>query len=105
MIFYVNQLRKIFMKQPESLSKTSKALVLTFLALMSACTTTEQRKEWAEKKFGPRCETAGYKSQTPAYFECISDEDRTWRINQMEKGKPYENWMPMTYLPSITDEK
>jgi len=38
-------------------------------------------------------------------LECIADEDRTWRINQMEKGTPYENWMPMTYLPSITDEK
>ncbi len=80
-------------------------LSLSLIAVLSACTTVEQKKQWSEKKFGPRCESAGYKSQTPAYFECISDEDRTWRINQMEKGTPYENWMPMTYLPSITDER
>lgn len=78
---------------------------LAFIASLSACTSMEQRKQWSEKRFGPRCESAGYKSQSPAYFECIADEDRTWRINQMEKGNPYENWMPLTYLPSITDEK
>jgi hypothetical protein len=83
----------------------AKLLLIALLASsISACTTTEQRKEWAQKRFGPRCESAGYKAETPAYFECIADEDRTWRINQMEKRTPYENWMPMTYLPSITDE-
>jgi hypothetical protein len=86
---------------------TALHICIFFAAILSlfGCTTQAQRKEWSEKKFGPRCEGAGYKSQTPAYFECINDEDRTWRINQMEKGTPYENWMPMTYLPSITDEK
>ncbi len=78
---------------------------LALISAICACTTTEQRKEWAEKRFGPKCESVGYRSQTPAYFECVADEDRTWRINQMEKRTPYENWMPMTYLPSITDEK
>jgi hypothetical protein len=79
-------------------------LMALLAANLSACTTTQQRKDWAQKRFGPRCESAGYTAETPAYFECIADEDRTWRINQMEKRTPYENWMPMTYLPSITDE-
>ncbi len=85
--------------------KIAPIFLLALIFGLCACTTVEQRKEWAEKRFGVKCESAGYKSQTPAYYECIADEDRTWRINQMEKGKPYENWMPMTYLPSITDEK
>jgi hypothetical protein len=90
---------------PSHLRYWTITVILAFIASLSACTTLEQRKQWSEKRFGPRCESAGYKSQSPAYFECIADEDRTWRINQMEKGNRYENWMPLTYLPSITDEK
>ena len=88
---------------PSYLTKPG-ALVLC-LSLLVGCTSVQQRKDWSQKKFGPRCESVGYKADTPAYLDCIADEDRTWRINQMEKGTPYENWMPMTYLPSITDEK
>ena len=93
------------MQQAPSRAKLSLLVVISTIASLSACTSLEQRKQWSEKRFGSRCEAAGYRPQTPAYFECISDEDRTWRINQMERGRPYEDWMPMTYLPSISDEK
>ena len=88
-----------------NISTTRVSLILFISFGLCACTTPEKRKEWAQKRFGPRCEAAGYRAETPGYLECISDEDRTWRINQMEKGTPYENWMPMTYLPSITQDQ
>jgi len=90
---------------PFYISPSSTCLIVLISLGLCACTTPEQRKEWAEKKFGTRCESAGYKKETPGYLDCISDEDRIWRINQMEKGNRYENWMPMTYLPSIAQDQ
>ena len=59
---------------PSYLTKPG-ALVLC-LSLLVGCTSVQQRKDWSQKKFGPRCESVGYKADTPAYLECIADEDR-----------------------------